>query len=231
MDIKLLNEELEKQAKIKEELVNQANEVRDNMANLIEKLDLSSLDNYSYSESKELLSLAKKFSYGEAYDKNHRFNLYLKAKKETEYPELRSVHYYPELRELIGAKEENELIKLDKALKSSYKKRYIIHLETYIEESLEFLIEKKIIEKLYEFRCNCYNNDDCITEYITEERYEKMKIAWESKDDEDWEDGYFYRSCWNEGGYEVYNQVTFDENLTGIRYKVVKEPDISLDEI
>ncbi len=162
-------------------------------------------------------------------------------KKIKEYPQILDVHYYPEINEIeLLTKEEK--IKLDILIKDvSMKPRDKYRISELDNKLINSLCSKGILEKRYSFSCHC-NSIECDTEYITEMRkkafYNYHKFDYESATNEEiaehedkFNEGYFEVGCWNDGGYEVCSIEDFENNMGHIDYKVIKEPDMTLDKI
>lgn len=193
------------------------------------ELDLKEIDrDYNYLEAKEVL---KNINLG--YDNRHKIEDFLKEKKEREYPEILGVKYYKEINQLD--KDEEFKVTLDTLLKESCRLvRSRDKLEILLHENEDvanFLIKNKIIERLYAFKCNC-DSWDCDDTIITEEKFNTMKAAWKDTENKyTWEDGYLEVGCWNDGWYEIDSEETLEEHYYYVKYKLIKEPDLTLDNL
>lgn len=198
-------------------------------------LDLNEVKgNLSYKETKSLYNTV-------IYSCNNKEKLnmleeILKEKKIKEYPEVLDVHYYPVIKN-IDFLSDNEKIDLDKTIKNAYLIRLSRgKLNELNNKILHFLLTNKIIERQYIFHCSC-GDDECYDEVITESLFDKLKDYWQREttndttheDDKEMNYGCFETGCWNDGNVEVCSLEDFNNNLKRIEYKVVKEPDMTLD--
>lgn len=163
----------------------------------------------------------------------------LKNKKQLEYPLINDVHYYPILNELLPTITKENRIKMDEKLKECHKKGENFGRYLDDKEILNLLIDNKILEKAYVFKCTC-GDPMCGQKILTQEQYDKFMYyhnSLKNKDkdddwyDEHWEDGYLMTDCWNDGHYEVCDINDFNKHLNCIRYRVIAKPDTSLDEL
>lgn len=161
-------------------------------------------------------------------------------KKLKEYPEILGVHYYPIIKDIDSISEEQKVV-LDKLIKDAFSKYNVrVKLSKQIEPNvLEFLVENKILKKEYVFHCTC-DDEECYDEFVSQERFDKLKEYWnkqsegiETSHEEDNEMGYGYIEvgCWNDGYIEIGSVEDFNKHLRRVEYKVLQEPDMTLDNI
>lgn len=207
------------------------NRLREKVENIANELDLNELTNMSFDEIKETISIIKFYCNKEVLNK---INEIKQKKKANLYPEINSVHYYPEIKEMSWLSEEDQ-INLDKKIKDCR----ISNIETDIEEeSLNFLINKEILEKRYIFKC-FHNSWDCGEEAVTEKRFNELKEYWkkESKgkttqeDDEQYHYGCFEVPCAYDRCREITNLKEFEDEYSYIQYVRIKKPDLTLDKL
>ena len=218
------------------------------ISNKANDIDLDEVIKLPYKEIKDLnLLLNTKVCL------NTNFRLQLKeleeSKKLEEYPELLDAHYFPELRQLEFLKQDERKL-LDYNLKRYYK--YYKIRSFYIFEDLNlnkeirikiinFLLENKIIERLYMFECGCYS-DECSPKLVTQEERDRF-YNWHNFDydnatddevgvhEDNYKDGYIYIECCNDEEKEITTIEEFKKELKCIVYRIIKKPDYSLDNI
>ena len=187
---------------------------------LINNLDLKDIEEFcDYTTTKKIHNTIRFVNEEISVRLSHLLN----KKRLEEYPGILGVRYYPEIKNITGLTED-EKVKLDRKIEKAYRRnlerRSLVELDKGI---LEQLITLKIISREYIFKCNC---TCCDEEIIHEERYNKYLKCWENKT----HNGFEVR-CWNGNDYEVTSKEEFDDNLSEIRYRVIKEPDTTLDDI
>lgn len=217
-----------------------------------QKLENINIDEFKFLKYKEMKEICNLLKY--KVD-NNLMNKLLKIKNDKkieEYPELLDAHYFKEILQLDYMNKQQRK-ELDDTLNRFKKWDNINEYRIFEKYSsnpinkelrrkvLKFLIENKIIEEVYVF--NCDDEIKCISkEYrdkfyryfelldkdaegsITKEEYKELiKIE---------ENGYceFYVDGYYSGGYCVDSIEDFENNMK-ISYKVIKEPDLSLDEV
>jgi hypothetical protein len=243
-EIKNMNENLTKilyNLKVVEEheevLEKEKKELKDFINNTI---NVNDFNNMTYLDAKKIYN---KLWYKLSKENVQDMQEMLENKKFLEYPLINDVHYYPIVNEIPNINLEQRL-HIDKSLKKAYFKKENAELYIKDKQIINFLLEKHIIEKVYIFRCNCSENDDCTPEYITQDQYDDFmsyhnlindkNMTEDEKDvywDENFQDGHFEVGCWNGEGYEVCDIDDFNKHLNCIRYKVIIKPDISLDDL
>ncbi len=217
------------------------NEIYKETIALNDLLDLQEVkDNLNYQETKELYSLIISNSSNE--DICRKLKQIIEEKKLEEHPELLGVHFYPELNELEGIVEQNTLNKLDKILTKAYKSiRFVFedYNEAYDTSILSFLEGKNIIQTQFEFFCSC-NEDVCFKYYYPKTEidkyikyWEKVEMNQETSDDEDNElqFGCFQASCSSGCDLQICCLESFKKHLKGIKYSIVKKPDMTLENL
>lgn len=204
-------------------------------------IDLDEVKNsMNYKETKELYYML----YCATSDKEVVSKLLdiMNTKKKEEYPEIDGVHYFPEIHK-IDFLSENEKVNLDNLLKKACERpRYIYEIYDLDSNIIDFLCANEILEKRYRFSCGC-NSDDCGYEYVSEKQKQLFyayhefdyDLASEEEVDEHEErfsDGYFEIGCWNGNGYEICDVKDFEDNVRdNIDYRIIKKPDMTLDNI
>lgn len=196
-------------------------------------IDLEDVKKLSYQEVKEFFKL---IIYMNNDETTSNVKEIMEAKKAELYPEILGIHYFKEIKEIDFISEE-EKIKLDRLLsKRNIKRNEINSLD---EKVVNFLLEKKILEKNYVVSCSHYHNFDCQERVFTSEKVEKLKSYWkklsngeETTDEEDEElnCGCFELYC-DYDRIEITNLEEFEEHLYEIRYKLIKNPDRTLDNL
>lgn len=229
-NLKILEEHEEELEKEKKELKDFINKT----------INLDDFKNMSYLETKKIY---KKLWYKLSNENTEDMKEMLENKKQLEYPIINDVHYYPIVNEIPNLSLEQRL-HIDKSLRKAHTKRE--NFEVYIKDTsiIDFLLEKHILEKVYIFKCNCLEDDDCTPEFITQDRYDDFMsfhnlindkdMTDDEKDaywDEHFQDSHFEVGCWNGEGYEVCDIDEFNKHLNCIRYKVIIKPDTSLDDL
>lgn len=197
------------------------------------EIDLEDVKKLSYQEVKEFFKLIIYMSNDETTSNVKEI---MEAKKAELYPEILGVHYFKEIKEIDFISEE-EKVKLDRLL--SKRNIKIDEINSLDEKVIKFLLEKKILEKIYIVSCGHYHNFDCQERVFTNERVEKLKAYWEKQskgietsDEEDEElcYGCFELYC-DYDRVEITNLEEFEEHLYEIRYRLIKKPDRSLDDL
>lgn len=137
------------------------------------------------------------------------------------------VYHYPELSEATFLDESSKK-EVDELLYEMGKYRYISNqLSNYPPELIDFLYNKKIVSKSYVFPCNC-SNEECDTDYMSEDVYNKLSSYWKdcssltNEEHKEMNFGCWEKGCWHGEGYEVCNKEDFDKYCTGVIYKVAK---------
>lgn len=230
-------EDILKANKKYEEELKKFEEIQKEIRNINNNINLDDVKlNMNYSEAKELYKLILSRSNNKDMIKN--FKDILEDKKAEEYPEIKGVHYYPIIKEIDFLSEE-EKIKLDILIKDASTKVSIRESLTDLDyRILDFLVNKKIIEKQYVFGCNC-GSFECNEKIITEEKFNKLKQYWEKdtqgltteEEDKEMCYGCIYVSCWHDSDIEISCLEEFEENLRYYRYSVKVKPDLTLDNI
>lgn len=96
-------------------------------------------------------------------------------------------------------------------------------------------MKNKIIKKQYVLACDC-GDWNCDKEIISEEKYQLYKKYWEDEDsitDEEYEEnnyGYIELPCCHEN-IEIENMEEFEAYLGEERYKIIENPDLTLDNV
>lgn len=208
----------------------QVREVNDNV-------DLDEIKSkLSYKEAKELYKLILSRSNNKA--RCEEIKKIVEDKKIEEYPQIKDVHYYPIIKN-IDFLSNKEKISLDRFIKDSYRnRRYAEDIEDLDDRIKDFLIDNNIIEKRYIFHCDC-GSFECDDKVVTQERFDKLKDYWikeeqgltTHEEDEEMRYGCFETGCWNDGSVEICSLDDFNDNLRRIDYKVLLEPDMTLDNI
>ncbi len=219
--LKDYNEEKIKIDRMKEEVRKNEEYLTNYMRKMIDYIQIDR--NYNYLEAKEMLKdLYSVLGFKEVND-------FLKRKKEREYPEILGVHYFPEIKEINWLSEE-EKIELDCELARN---KYKAKLFNYDKKVIDFLIEKEIVEKQYIFACH----HNCWSKIISEDKFNLFKKYWENPNSLTEEEckkigcGTFYIDCDYDGEYEISSLDDSEEFLEDVRYKVIKEPDMTLDRL
>lgn len=235
---------IEKQIKQKRNECN--NYIKNKEKEINDNIDLDYLKNLSYEELNEFYDLYLKYG-------NFNFveDIYdiVEEKKIEKYPLLSKAYYYPILNELDITDEEKRNI--DEYLYNYYKtnnpkETFYKILDNCLKENgnktydiFNFLLNNKIIEKVYIFSCNCFS--PCYEKRITEKQKEKFykyhcfdyDNATEeeiNKHEEDYMDGYIYIDCDNDDSIEIDSIESFEKNAR-VLYQVIAKPDTSLDEV
>lgn len=241
-EAKKLNSEL----KLKEE---EFYKYKSNIRDKINSIDIKEFKLLSYEEIKEIYEQIKYLISGEL---DVKLKEILNKKKIEKYPQLLDAHYFKEILQLdyISRQQREEL---DYTLNRFKKWGNINEYRIFDEYSsnpinkelrrkvLNFLIENKIIEEVYVFNCDdeikhiskeyrdkfyryfeLLDKDDRVN--LTKEEYEELRNLEENGYCEFYVDG-----CYS-GGYNVDSIEDFENNMK-ISYKVIKEPDLSLDEV
>ena len=217
-----------------------------------QKLENINIDEFKFLKYKEMKEICNLLKY--KVD-NNLMNKLLKIKNDKkieEYPELLDAHYFKEILQLdyISKQQRKEL---DYTLNRFKKWGNINEYRIFEEYSsnpinkelrrkvLNFLIENKIIEEVYVFYCD--DEIKCISKEYRDKFYRYFELL-ESEDNINFsnkeyeelrnleENGYceFYVDGYYSGGYCVDSIEYFEKNMK-ISYKVIKEPDLSLDEV
>lgn len=248
MDKKILTLEgfkkIEKQIKQKRNECN--NYIKNKEKEINDNIDLDFLKTLSYEELNEFYDLYCKYGSFKLVDGIYDI---LEEKKVEKYPLLSKAYYYPILNELDITDEEKRNI--DEYLYNYYKinkpkETFHIMLDNCLKENenkihdiFNFLLNNKIIEKVYIFSCNCFS--PCYEKIITEKQKEKFynyhcfdyDNATEeeiNKHEDDYIDGYIYIDCDNDYCIEIDSIESFEKNAK-VLYQVILEPDTSLDEV
>lgn len=243
--LKELLKEIKKYNRLDKKLNKKKNQIKEQSL----KIDFQKeTQNLTYEETK---LLKKRLEYRLHRDKLNELEKILKIKKEREYPEITGVIYYPELKELNLS--QSVLVQIDRNLQhysghyaiSSY--NFIENIEEYIRLSektykqatspiIKFLLAKNIIEKKYLLGESIYITQEEKDRYydhwaITKEQLSQMNEEelekYYSEDfsitvtDEEDEDNIIEIKSINE----------FEKNITEIKYKIIKQPDYTLDMI
>lgn len=196
-------------------------------------IDLEDVKKLSYQEVKDFYKLIMYVSNDKTTSSVKEI---MESKKAELYPEVLGVHYFKEIKEIDFISEE-EKIKLDRLLsKRNIRRDAISSLD---EKVIEFLLEKKIVEKIYIVSCGHYHNFDCQKRVFSSERVEMLKSYWEKQskgiettNEEDEELCYgCFEICCDYDRIEVTNLEEFEEHLYEIRYRLIKKPDRSLDDL
>lgn len=190
----------------------------------------------TYLEAKDLYKLI--LSRSNNKEKCEEFKKIVDDKKIKEYPQINDVHYYPIINDMNFLEKEKR-IKLDILIKDAYRNRNIReNLNNLDTNILDFLVENSILEKIYIFHCNCHSIE-CEDKIITQDRFDKLKKYWEKsyndettpEEDQEMRYGCFETGCWHGDSVEVCSLEDFNEHLRRIEYKVIKEPDLTLDKL
>lgn len=200
-----------------------------------DRIDINELSTFKHSEVKELYS---KIRFLCSSNTSEKIKSIIQTKKLEEYPEILGVHYYPIINSIEFLDEESK-IKLDTLLKKACSiVSYREQLKDLDDKIIEFLMNNKIIEKQYIFRCNC-GGFDCDDKIVSEEKFNKLKLYWEKElkdettheEDREMNYGCFETGCWNDGSIEICSLEDFEDNLNEVRYIVKVKPDLTLDNI
>ena len=204
-------------------------------------IDLDEVESkLNYSDTKALYELLNFLT--DDSDVEKQFKEILNTKKIAEYPDVLGVHYYPEIKE-INFLSEQEKIDLDVLVKNAIDRpKFQRKLSDLDMPILEWLISKNIMKKDYTFSCDCQPSD-CSKIYVSEDRkrefYEYHNFDYDSATDEEieeheenYEKGYIFVSCWNDGDYEVSDIKDFEEKIDKVcTCTIIKKPDMTLDYI
>lgn len=206
-------------------------------------------ENLTYAETKELKN---QLGYRLHSDKNKELEEILKSKKEKEYPEIKGVIYYPKLKELNL--EQHILVAIDRNLKhysghasvnwyyfiEDIKEYHDLSVKAYkkaLTPIVDFLLSHNIIEKKYLLGSN---------RHISQEEKDRYYAHWsimpeqlKEMCEEDLENYYsedhsimLYDDDNEESDDTEINSIeSFEKNLTETRYKIIKKPDYTMDEI
>ena len=220
---------------------------KDKVKQKLNNINIEEFKNLNYKEMKELCSLLQY-----KIDKGI-MDILLKIKNDKkieEYPELLDAHYFKDILKLDYVSKEQRR-ELDFVL-NRFKKWGGINIYRIFEEYsscpiddklrdnvIKFLIDNKIIEEVYIFRCDdeieyiskdyrnkFYRYFKLLDKYnegtITKEEYNELKELGDKDYNEFYVEG--------DGGYYIDDIKSFEENMS-IKYKVIGVPDTSLDEI
>lgn len=210
-----------------------ASNIYDELKIIANEIDLDDIKKLSYQEAKDFFNQSIYTCNNETAASIREI---IESKKAELYPEILGVHYFNEIKEINFISEE-EKVKLDRLLsKRNIRRDEINNLD---EKIIEFLLEKQIIEKLYVISCAHYYNFDCQETIFINEKVEKLKSYWEKQsngeettDEEDEELCYgCFEICCDYERIEVTNLEEFEEHLYEIRYRLIKKPDRSLDDL
>lgn len=218
----------------------------------ISELVLKEIENLSYAEAREYYMIIKDYI---TYEVGEKYRNLLNKKKEDAYPEILNVHYYPCIKDMDFLTKEQQILldiflmkrghgtRINKydTLKALYPKRTIINYENPIGDKIvNFLLDKNIIEKQYKFYCNC---GDCTTVFSEEEKqrfFNYHNFDTKNCTDEEYEfhemnyeDGFLFVTCMerDDCDIELSSIEDFEENLEGYIYKLIVEPDMTLDRL
>lgn len=210
-----------------EDISNKANNMYKSI--LEEGIDFEDLEKMRYKELKEF---SIKTNYFLNKENKEKLDNLLIQKKTIEYPEWSNgVYYYPELKE-IGWLSTKEQRRIDQLIGGEYFSSKLV--ERLDKKVLEFLVNKKILEKVYIFYDGIYDE-----KYVTEEVFleykkywDKIKAGVEINDDEfydKYDEGvltlFFEENC-----LEISSEEEFKEKAK-ITYKRIKDPDLSLENL
>lgn len=207
------------------------NKYRDFIQDAINDIDFVEINKMSYQEVKEILYKLQFYAKKNIISKLTE----IKNNKKAElYPEINDAHYYPEIKEMEWLSKE-ERINLDKLLRS----KRINSIEMQIDKkSIKFLLDKKILEKTYVFKC-CHDSWDCGEKVITEEYLNGLKEYWEKEkkcettedDDKKYNYGCITIPCAYEREEEITTLKEFEEEYCYINYIIIKKPDLTLENL
>lgn len=248
----MINEELKNKTLMLTKKYDAKEQEISNIKKQISDLALKEMDNLSYLDSKNYFNTIKDYI---NYETEKEIRNLLIKKKGQEYPGIFEVHYYPCIKEMNFLTKEQQ-INLDKFLMK--KQRYTMNKYTILDnlnpksinlnksydnqmsdKIIEFLINKGILEKQYEFYCHCgceyttifteeqkrrfFNWHNFDTQNCTDEEYEKHE--------ENYNDGFLWVNCRRDEEYELSSIKEFEDNLDGYVYKIIAKPDMTLDNL
>ncbi|MFQ9545370.1 MAG: hypothetical protein ACLR02_10160 [Clostridium sp.] len=215
-------------------------------------LVLKEIENLSYAEAREYYMIIKDYI---TYEVGEKYRNLLNKKKEDAYPEILNVHYYPCIKDMNFLTKEQQIL-LDKflmkrrcgtrinkydILKALSSNKTIINYDNPIgDKIIDSLLDKGIVEKQYKFYCKC---GDCTTVFSEEEKQKFFNYHnFDTKNctDEEYEfhemnyeDGFLFVTCMerDDCDIELSSIEDFEENLEGYIYKLIVEPDMTLDRL
>lgn len=216
-------------------------QIRKDIFNKNENIDLESLKDLSFSEINVICSTIK----NRVSDIKFKEILKIREKiKEKEYPDILDVHYYRELKKIPYLSNEIK-IKLDKVLANKYRKTHIDGLIKTLYEIdnrlVNDLCKLGIMEKRYRLECKGVCSD-CGWGILTLKESEviKYKEFWEKElkgelnDDDEGEDinyGVMTIYCKNGYSYEISSLNEFNSHRKNEYYIINKKPDKTLDNL
>lgn len=247
---------------IKEELMNKISmltkeyrnkeEELSNLKAQISDLSLKEIDNLSYLDLKNYYNIVEDFINLEVKQKICKL---LKKKKEQKYPDILDVHYYPCIKDMDFLTKQQQiildkfLVKEQKSMIDKYKiisglnsgmRKIDLDFDNPIgDKIIEFLLDKRIIERRYVFSCNC----GCESETIFTEEQKQRFFNWHNFDiknctDEEYEehdrnysDGFLWLNCWNDNDDTLSSIEEFKDMLDRYVYKIIAKPDMTLDNL
>ena len=215
-------------------------------------LALKEIENLSFAEAKEYYMIIKNYI---KYETEKNIEDLLNKKKEKAYPEILDVHYYPCIRGMDFLTKEQQILldkflmkrrygaRIDKydVLKALSSNKTIINYDNPIgDKIIDFLLDKRIVEKQYKFYCKC---GDCTTVFSEEEKqrfFNYHNFDTKNCTDEEYEfhemnceDGFLFVTCMerDDCDIELSSIEDFEENLDNYIYKLIVEPDMTLDSL
>lgn len=222
------------------------NKVKQCKQELMTNISNLTIEDYKNLEFENLWNLYQRIKYYNCFQpiKEDVKNILIE-KRNSLYPEYKKAIYYPELNQL---NENNETIHLIDETISKYRKGdYLLTGSSLVRPIIQYLdklVELDICEEVYVLEYLDDDFDEYKTEIhlVTKEEYLKHKRVWELysliKKEEDIQDkyreeldklemegfGYIYLT----NGEEINDDNDFQHYLSNIRYKLIKDSNISL---
>lgn len=155
----------------------------------------------------------------------------INKKRLVKYPQLKGVRYYPILNDLNLSEEEK--VKLDRYLFSGHKlSKRVGRLE---QRHSDVLLEAGMIEKVYEFSCNCFLSLDCSSVKLTQEEMDKYFSYWNktkngelisNEEKNETNNGTISYYC-SEELIDIQDMDDYENNTPRVHYNLIVEPDLS----
>ena len=237
-------------------------------SNLVEDAKTLDINDFAYIEYEELKELNSKIQYLLPKELRLEVLALIDNKKKEKYPQLLKATYFPVLNELVGVEglTQDELNAVDKLLrkysgKSNRIKTYrfrtnyfyrVLRTDEKINAIIDFLLEKNIFKKEYEFMCHCDYSDECSYTYVSEDEMKRHMAVWEfeekikdlkpieqikvdgyEKFEEETEQdiGFISIGCFNGGDYEITSLKDLKEATYDIIYNFNELADLTYERI
>lgn len=225
-------------------------EALEQMKNEFKNISIEEYEKLSYEDAKEVINSVP---YGIMDDENIvKLKELFEKKRKEKYPQLLKAVYYPEINQLTISDEDK--VNIDKFLRrnrNSCMNDYYMKDCIPMKDNLEELVNIRILEKRYSFECE---NCRCSCETLSDRQLESYKRYWELEnilkengDDELYKEletlqdmcnyGSICVTCWDcdEEDKEIFNieqlNEYFERGLVNIYYKIIKDADLSCENL